>query len=187
MYSWCFQHKTIQETKRENSQANHENIGLVKPLYNTPSHQYLNNNLLKGKTAEGKGGLQTIQVFRRIEAADQTQGPHVHIEHDIRHLDSCHKRPAWQRSNVHKHILNRSSLHFHCHVIKISTTTVYQQWTFQLHLIIYSRLQISSSDVSMPFVLNRSEDYPAIHLQLHRQQYLERSHHQIWPAQKVPM
>lgn len=110
MYSWCFQHKTIQETKRENSQANHENIGLVKPLYNTPSHQYLNKNLLKGKTAEGKRGLQTIQVFRRIEAADQTQGPHVHIEHDIHHLDSCHKRPAWQRSNGHKHILNRSSL-----------------------------------------------------------------------------
>lgn len=38
--------------------------------------------------------LETIQVFRRIEAEDRMQGPHVHMEHDIHHLDSCHKIPA---------------------------------------------------------------------------------------------
>jgi hypothetical protein len=39
-------------------------------------------------------GLQTVQVFHRIEAADQMQERRVHREHDIRHLDNCHKRPA---------------------------------------------------------------------------------------------
>ena len=49
--------------------------------------------LSRGKLQK-KRGLQTIQVFRRIEAEGQMQGPHVHMEHDIHHLDSCHKIPS---------------------------------------------------------------------------------------------
>lgn len=82
------------------------------------------------------------------------QDLHEHMEHDSHHLNNCRRKPTYREDERMKSKTTKKCF------MTIQNLSLRKQ-TFQLHSIVYSRLQTWTSEESIPLELSILEQLPS--------------------------